>query len=123
MFKKVYKSKEVPNFRDNAFKLTEVDRNCSFQGKKNRYSQSDIDAYIDEQEGLDPNFVQDDDFFEEEEFYSHNNSSCDDEDDFVQSDNGYSYEDDSSAETFGSMDAASTDWGSVDFGSVDWGKY
>ena len=126
MFKKVYKSKEEIDFRENAFKLTEVDGNRSFHGKKMHCSPDDIEDFIEEQDEFNGNFVQDDEFEEEEEFYASTSYVDDyeeDEDDFVQNNNSSYNDDNDSYQSFNSMDAASTDWGSVDFGSVDWGKF
>jgi hypothetical protein len=124
MFGKVYKSKEVHDLRDNAFRLTEVDRKGSFLDKKMRYSKSDIEDYIEEQDNYQDNFVQDDEFYEEEEFYPSAQNNFDEEDSFVESYNSGSFhEDDSIHESFGSMDAGSVDWGAVDAGSIDFGSW
>lgn len=117
MFKKVYKSKEVMDIRDNEFRLTEVTRNRSFR-PATHHSQTDIEEFIDEQD----NFVRDD-FEEEEDFYPSAGGHEDEMDDFMQADNYSSCEEDSCHQDFASYDFASTDWNSVDAASVNWADY
>lgn len=127
MFKKVYPmSKKPVDFRDNPFRLVEVSKNGSFPKKAGfKYDEDDFEDLMDEDLEVSTNPIYGNagyDDEDEDDFVSAGYSNEDDEDD----DNfggSASNNDDDDYQSFGSMDAASTDWGAVDFAAVDWGNY
>lgn len=127
MFKKVYPmSKKPVDFRDNPFRLVEVSRNGSFPKKAGfKYNEEDFEDLMDEDLEVSTNPIYGNagyDDEDDEDFVSagYSNEDDDDDDDFCGS---ASNNDDDDYQSFGSMDAASTDWGAVDFAAVDWGNY
>lgn len=128
MFKKVYRSKEQEDFRENAFSVIEVSKKAPIISTTNLTNNHDNEDIVDAFEEQFDNYEYDDEFDSDDANDVPFFDECTDENHtFEDCIDDTAYNDDQISvdgfQSFADMDAGSIDWNNVDFANTDWSQY